>query len=145
MVETYRPLPPEALDEQQRRQRLPVLDLAGAYHAHHLGPAPGVHFHELVRLPPVYPLLQLVRQIQMDLLIGESWCGIDRGETRQHIGGHPDLLFELSLGTGGRSLTRIETTGRDLPDRSIGRMAELPNDVNPGIGTPRFIDERDDG
>jgi len=80
----------------------------------------------------------------VDLLVGEAGGGIDRDQPGQHIGGQADLFLELALGAGGRGLARIEPPGRDLPDGAIGRMAELANEVNPGIGPPRFIQKWND-
>ena len=53
---------------------------------HHLGPLPGVHFHEFVRLPAMHSLLQLVGQKEVDLLVGETRGGVDRGQPGQHVG-----------------------------------------------------------
>ena len=56
-------------------------------------------------------------------------------------GAHPGLFFQLPRGAALRALARVEPSGRHLPDEAVRRVAELPDEQDPGIGRARRVEE----
>src|SRR5690606_40673970 len=88
----------EALNKEEGRCRLPVLDLAAPEQVQRRRPGGFPHLHELILLPGVVSRCEARRNEEMDPLVGESGGGVDGGEPLAAAGLEAGLLPEFPPG-----------------------------------------------
>ena len=69
----------------------------------------------------------------MNPLIGEPGRGEDRAQRDEPPRTHSRLLLELAAGAGLGVLPGVELSGRNLVNRSTGRVAVLANQQHPVV------------
>ena len=84
------------------------------------------------------PLAQVLREEQVDALVGEARRGQDGRQVREAFGAQAGLLEQLTAGAGGRRLVRlVQHAGRQLPDESAGGVAELVDERHAALVVDR--------
>ena len=104
-----------------------------------------MQLHELVGLVVDPAIGQIVRDEEMDLLVGEAGGGEDGREPLEPPGTAPGFLLELALGTVLRRFAGIESASGDLPDEAIGSVPELTDQQDPRIARADVVEEGDHG
>jgi hypothetical protein len=104
-------------------------------------PALLVDGDELIRIPGEGHRGEGRREIEVDALIGESGGGEDGREPNQLARLHSGLLHQFPPGAGLGRLARFQCPGGNLPEHAIGRMPELMNQEDPGVGAGRIVEE----
>src|SRR5262245_63065539 len=104
--------------------RLPVHDLTARNHREGLPERQATDLgDDLVVLVRRALLSQVLRQEQVDTLVGESRRREDGGEMGEPFGAQAGLLEQLASGTCVGRLARVaETAGRGLPDVPAGAI-----------------------
>jgi hypothetical protein len=133
------------LHEHEYREGLGVNDFAPLNQAENLRPRQPVDLDEFVRLPALGSGCEAGGEEEVDALVGEARCGVDRRQPLEPVRRDAGLFLQLAPSAGFRALARIESAGRNLPDVAVGRVPELLNQEHRRVGGSRLIGEGHNG
>jgi hypothetical protein len=121
------------LPQQQRGDRLGVLDLAGHTHANRLREVHDHRLQLLVGLPPHRPRRQPLGHEQVQFLVQHPRRGVQVAETGPPLRRIPGLFGQLASRTLLQRLARLHRPGRQFPQRLADHEPVVPQQHHPPV------------